>query len=92
MRQGNPVDLYFLFEHKSGPERYARVQVLQYMASRWYALVREGLSGPLPMVIPVVIYHGAKTWNFSLDFTDLLHHALRVIDSLPAGVRHAGRK
>ncbi len=26
VKQGNPADLYFLFEHKSGPERYARVQ------------------------------------------------------------------
>ncbi|WP_027369829.1 Rpn family recombination-promoting nuclease/putative transposase [Desulfovermiculus halophilus] len=69
--QGSPADLYFLFEHKSGPERYARVQVLQYMASRWYAQVRDGQSGPLPLIIPVVIYHGTRTWSFSLGFEDL---------------------
>ena len=69
--QGNPADLYFLFEHKSGPERYARVQVLQYMTNRWYAQVRKGLPGPLPLIIPVVIYHGTRTWKFSLDFKEL---------------------
>ena len=69
--QGNPADLYFLFEHKSGPEWYARVQVLQYMASRWYTQIRDGQSGPLPLIIPVVIYHGPRTWSFSLGFEDL---------------------
>ena len=29
LKQGNPADLYFVFEHKSGPDRYARVQVLR---------------------------------------------------------------
>ena len=28
LKQGNPADLYFLFEHKSGLERYARVSDL----------------------------------------------------------------
>lgn len=81
VKQGNPADLYFLFEHKSGPERYARVQVLQYMASRWYAQVRDGQFGPLPVIIPVVIYHGMKTWNFSLGFGDLFEPPSR--DFLP---------
>jgi predicted transposase/invertase (TIGR01784 family) len=67
---GDPAELYFLFEHKSGPERYARVQVLQYMASSWYYHVRSG-PGPLPLIIPVVIYHGPWAWNFSLSFEDL---------------------
>jgi predicted transposase/invertase (TIGR01784 family) len=71
VKQGNPADLYFLFEHKSGPERYARVQVLQYMASRWYAQVRDGQSGPLSLIIPVVIYHGTRLWNYSLEFGEL---------------------
>lgn len=73
VRQGNPAELYFLFEHKSGPERYAWVQVLQYMASSWYSRIRgAGLGpGPLPLIIPVVIYHGVRSWKFSLAFEDL---------------------
>lgn len=71
--QGLPAELYFLFEHKSGPERYARVQILQYMAGTWYARIRDGAtaSAPLPLVIPVLIYHGLRSWNFSLAFEDL---------------------
>ena len=71
VRQADSAELYFLFEHKSGPERYARVQVLQYMASTWYAHIRNGQPGPLPLIIPVVIYHGTRTWNFSLGFENL---------------------
>jgi hypothetical protein len=40
------------------------------MASSWYYHVRSG-PGPLPLIIPVVIYHGPWAWNFSLSFEDL---------------------
>src|SRR6056297_564543 len=72
LKSGDPAEVYFLFEHKSGPERFARVQVLQFMACTWYYHVREGLgSAPLPLIIPVVIYHGAQSWKFSRSFEDL---------------------
>jgi predicted transposase/invertase (TIGR01784 family) len=73
VKTGNPAELYILFEHKSGPEKYARVQVLQYMASSWYAMARDQKAGSdrLPVIIPVVIYHGDRPWNFGLRFEDL---------------------
>jgi predicted transposase/invertase (TIGR01784 family) len=72
LKSGDPAEVYFLFEHKSGPERYVRVQVLQYMASSWYYQVRSGLNkGSLPLIIPVVIYHGHQTWKYSCSFEDL---------------------
>ncbi len=50
---GHPAEIYFLFEHKSGPERYARVQILQYMAGSWSNLIREGGRGarPFPLIM-----------------------------------------
>ncbi len=70
--QGQPADLYFLFEHKSGPERFARIQMLQYMASSWSAALRDGSpTNGLPLVIPVLIHHGARKWSYSLAFEDL---------------------
>ncbi len=65
------VDLYFLFEHKSDPERYARLQVIHYSVQKWMNLYRRNkLTGHLPIIIPVIIYHGVKKWSFSHNFED----------------------
>lgn len=66
------VSIYILFEHKSSPEMWTRLQVLNYMVQKWHDLKRKGQLGTnLPVVIPVVIYHGKGRWNYSLRFSDL---------------------
>ncbi|KXB09032.1 hypothetical protein AKJ60_01130 [candidate division MSBL1 archaeon SCGC-AAA385M11] len=66
------VSIYILFEHKSSPEFLARLQILNYMVQKWMDLKRKDmLGGRLPVVIPVVIYHGKGKWNYSLRFSDL---------------------
>ncbi len=76
------ADLYFLFEHKSYPDRYARLQALHYSVQKWMNLYRRNkLGGYLPIVIPVIIYHGVSEWTFSHEFEDYFeipHESFRV--------------
>lgn len=76
------AELYFLFEHKSYPDRYARLQALHYSVQKWMNLYRRNkLAGYLPIVIPVIIYHGVSKWTFSHnfeDYFDIPHEAFRV--------------
>ena len=66
------VSIYILFEHKSSPELLTRLQILNYMVQKWLDLRRKDRLGHhLPVVIPVVIYHGKGKWNYSLRFSDL---------------------
>ena len=73
LQQGEGAEVYLLFEHKSGPDSMARLQVLNYMVQKWMQMYRSGeLRGePLPIIIPVVIYHGKRRWKPSLEFADL---------------------
>lgn len=73
LQDGQGAEVYLLFEHKSGPDSMARLQVLNYMVQKWMQVYRNGeLRGePLPIIIPVVIYHGKRRWRYSLEFTDL---------------------
>ena len=56
-----PGFVYFLFEHKSYPDRFAILQLLKYMISIWERARKE--TGTLPIILPVLIYHGESTWS-----------------------------
>ncbi|MDK2936547.1 MAG: hypothetical protein PWP62_1555 [Eubacteriaceae bacterium] len=55
--------LYFLFEHKSYPERLVSLQLLNYLVRIWNQKVDKENARHIPVVIPMVIYHGKTKWN-----------------------------
>ena len=73
LTDGQLADIYILFEHKSGLDKLTRLQVLKYMVQKWSKWIkdREQFDGYLPIVIPVVVYHGIGKWNYSREFSDL---------------------
>jgi len=65
------LDMYFLFEHKSSPDRFARLQTLNYQVQKWmWMLKNQYLGRRLPIIVPVVIYHGTSSWKYSVDFEE----------------------
>lgn len=56
-----PIQISLLFEHKSSPEPYARLQLLRYMLNSWEGQLKNGHK--LMPVIPVIIYHGKAAWK-----------------------------
>jgi predicted transposase/invertase (TIGR01784 family) len=56
------VKVSFLFEHKSSPESYPHLQLLEYMLGMYNAALKDG--EPLPFVLPIVVYHGEKDWHY----------------------------
>ena len=55
---GTPGYIYLLFEHKSYPEKMIALQLLEYMVACWRLKARQ--KHPLPVIIPLVVYHGEK--------------------------------
>jgi len=64
--------LYFLFEHKSYYSSKTALQLLKYMLRIWETKFKEGQENKLPIIIPLVIYHGQREWNVALSLADLL--------------------
>ncbi|MBF0477456.1 MAG: Rpn family recombination-promoting nuclease/putative transposase, partial [Deltaproteobacteria bacterium] len=53
-----------LFEHKSYPDRQVPVQLLRYMVQIWDHIFDQDPSVKhLPVIIPLVVYHGASPWS-----------------------------
>lgn len=54
-----PGYVYFLFEHKSYPERFLTLKLLRYLVEIWELFHRQNRQAKtLPLIIPIVVYHG----------------------------------
>lgn len=72
---GQPVLLYFLLEHQSSVDRWMAFRMLRYVVRQlelW--LQRHPDSEALPVVIPVVMYHGLESgWTAPRRMEELFH-------------------
>ena len=71
LASGGEAYLYFLLEHKSEPDKWVGLQLLRYLAQAWEQM-RRGGAERLPLIIPVVFYHGAARWEVDEQFRALL--------------------
>lgn len=61
------VKITLLLEHKSYVPPLPWLQLLQYMTNAYKAQAsKESFSGKLSPVIPIIIYHGERTWKMKL--------------------------
>ncbi len=69
-----PGYLYMLFEHKSYPDPLVALQLNGYLQRIWKdSLQEEGKpKNTLPVILPMVIYHGKKAWNIPRQFQALV--------------------
>ena len=55
--------VYFFFEHKSYRSKNVAFQLLRYMIEIWEAKMNKENADELPIIIPLVIYHGKEDWK-----------------------------
>ena len=77
--------LYFLFEHKSYPDKFAIFQMLKYIAEIWESKAKETNGDEVQAVIPLLIYNGKSKWNAKTD----LRHLIKGFDEVPVSVKKA---
>ncbi|EWY40399.1 hypothetical protein N825_36975 [Skermanella stibiiresistens SB22] len=76
LRDGRQALIYVLVEHKSAPDPRIGLQLLIYMVRIWEWWERHegkdanGKPRLLPVILPLVVYHGHAEWRVPLDFAD----------------------
>lgn len=63
---------YFLFEHKSYPDKTVAFQLLKYMAEIWNTKMKKEIMDQVSLIIPLVIYHGSSGWNIERTLSDMI--------------------
>lgn len=79
LKTGQEAYLYLLLEHKSFPDEWVALQLLRYLVRIWDKSNRAGVK-KLPLVIPVVFYHGKATWKIPENFGALFDWAENLAD------------
>lgn len=72
--RGNEHLVYMLVEHKSYHDPLVAVQLYRYLGEIWqqqWIRVKPEARGPLPVIHPVVLYHGVAPWTAPLELTGL---------------------
>jgi hypothetical protein len=75
---GRETLMYFLWEHKSGPEPLTPLQVMRYMLRIWDQHLaslpkkKRGEARKLPVIVPIVLHHGLDGWTAAVTFEEML--------------------
>lgn len=64
--------IYFLFEHKSYPSKGISLQLLKYIVNIWEQKRKESKADKLPVIIPMVVYHGKEKWTGALKLSGMI--------------------
>ncbi len=84
-----PVLIYILVEHKSYPYRWTVFQLLKYMVCIWEReLAQTPKMEKLPLIIPLIFYHGSRKWKFPIDFSSCFAQSEEINLYIPAFKTH----
>ncbi|MFZ7120708.1 MAG: Rpn family recombination-promoting nuclease/putative transposase, partial [Eubacteriaceae bacterium] len=75
--------IYFLFEHKSYPSKMVTLQLLKYMLRIWEQKVSKEKDEKIPIIIPLVVYHGKARWTIGNKLSELIEGYKK----LPGGIK-----
>jgi predicted transposase/invertase (TIGR01784 family) len=75
--------IYVLLEHKSYHEPLTAFHLLRYMIKIWEMAMKHQEDFKLPVIIPVVLYHGTTRWSAGRHFSNLLNYSEEVVSFIP---------
>ncbi len=70
--EDDPGFIYLLFEHKSFKENLVHLQVFGYMNNIWKLHAKQTEEKKLPIIIPLVLYHGKTKWEIDTSFSSII--------------------
>jgi len=71
--RGKTAFLYILFEHQSSPDPLMVFRLLCYMVNLWREYRDQNPKAKkLPVIIPLVLYHGPEKWNSPMTFSGMI--------------------
>ncbi len=67
--------IYILFEHKYWPDWFICLQLLKYMVRIWELFLKQNKEAKyLPVIVPMVLYHGKPKWGIGQNFISLFEN------------------
>jgi len=80
MIEGHEAYIYLLLEHQSTPDPLMPFRMLKYMCNIIDHHLKTHGGKKIPLIYPLVIYHGKRKYPFSTDLNDLVDAPPSLID------------
>ena len=82
---GRKAYLYLLVDHQSQADELMPVRVLKYTCNIIDQHIKEvgkkKIPLKIPLIVPMVIYHGNKPWTYSTNINDLIGAPKNLVDT-----------
>lgn len=72
--------IYLLVEHQSSPDELMPFRILKYSCNIIEQHLQQTKSKSLPLIYPMVIYHGERPYSFSTDIKDIVDAPRQLIE------------
>jgi predicted transposase/invertase (TIGR01784 family) len=70
---GREAFVYVLIEHQSSPDRMMPLRMMRYLMRIWDRYLEQHPKAKrLPMIVPLVVYQGARRWTYPVELSELL--------------------
>ena len=79
---GYPGYLYTLVEHQSTPDKLMPFRLLKYLCAIWQQHIEQSGESQLPLIYPLVFYHGQQPYPYSTDIKDLIAAPQNLIEAV----------
>lgn len=72
MLDGHEAYLFLIVDHQSRPDELMPFRCLKYTCNFIDQHLKGSTTKRIPLVFPMVVYHGKQSWTYSVDINDLV--------------------
>ncbi len=78
---GHESYLYLVVDHQSSPDELMPFRVLKYICNIIAQYLDATKSKRIPLIMPLVVYHGSRKWDFSTNLSDLVDAPKNLVEN-----------
>lgn len=79
--KGREAYIYLLVDHQSRPDELMPWRVLKYLCNVIDQYLKDTEAKRIPLILPMVVYHGKDAWNYSTNINDLVDAPRNLVDA-----------
>src|SRR3990167_7580117 len=79
--EGHEAYLYLVVDHQSRPDELMPFRVLKYVCNIIDQHINNTGSKRIPLILPLVVYHGKQPWLYSTDINDLVDAPKKLVET-----------
>ena len=79
--EGHEAYLYLAVDHQSRPDELMPFRILKYVCNIIDQHINNTGSKRIPLILPLVVYHGKQPWLYSTDINDLVDAPKKLVET-----------